>query len=276
MISRLTLNSINGRNYNKLKGNDNQPENKNIQFKGHGSENNLTKKQKAIILASSAAGMVPVLAVLAKMKGFSLNPAKIIKTPIKDWAIFKYSPKDKAIEFEEPQVISVATGSVVGGFIGGSIVDDKSNLKAKKREVLSQLLGNVLVPVMCVGRGSVLFEKYSARLQSIMPQINKNTKFTNAIDKCLKNIPNAVATLGFLGIGIYLGNKVSNFINEKLYHQKVERDIKASDFAPHVDDLCMATSMMNKESEFGSKLGRVIPIALLVPGYQTGTAQEKK
>ena len=273
MINKVSSNSINSyNNYNYNHSLNNQAQS----FKGHGSENNLTKKQKAIILASSAAGMVPVLAVLAKMKGFSLNPAKIIKTPVRDWAIFKYSPKDKAIEFEEPQVISVATGSVIGGFIGGSIVDDKSNLKAKKREVLSQLLGNVLVPVLCVGRGSVLFEKYSERLQAAMPQINKNNKFTKVINKCLKNVPNAVATLGFLGIGIFLGNKVSNFINEKLYRQKVERDIKASDFAPHVDDLCMATSMMNKESEFGSKLARVIPIALLIPGYQTGTAQEKK
>lgn len=273
MINKLTLNSINGSNYSSLKDKKNQSEN--IQFKGHGSENNLSKKQKAIILASSGLGMLPVLAFWAKRKGFSLNPSKIIKTPMKDWAIFKYSPKDKAIEFEEPQIISVATGSVVGGYIGGSLVDDKSNLKAKKREVLSQLLGNVLVPVICVGRGSALFEKYSARLQAAMPQINKNTKFTNIIDKCLKNVPSAVATLGFLSIGIYAGNKVSNFINEKLYHKKVERNIKASDFAPHVDDLCMATSMMNKESEFGSKLGRIIPIALLVPGYQTGCAQEK-
>ena len=77
-----------------------------------------------------------------------------------------------------------------------------------------------------------------------------------------------------MSTGIYLGNKVSNLINEKLYHKKVERNIKTSDFAPHVDDLCMATSMMNKESEFGSKLGRIIPLALLVPGYETGTAQE--
>lgn len=270
MINKVSANNINNyNNYNHSLNSQTQS------FSGHGNSSNLNKKQKTVILASSAAGMVPVLAVLAKMKGFSLNPARIIKTPIKDWAIFKYSPKNKAIEFEEPQVVSVATGSVLGGFIGGSIVDDKSNLRAKKREVLSQLLGNVLVPVLCVGRGSVLFEKYSARLQAAMPQINKNTKFTNIIDKCLKNVPNAVATLGFLGIGIYLGNKVSNFINEKLYHQKVEREIKASDFAPHVDDLCMATSMMNKESEFGSKLGRIIPIALLVPGYQTGCAQEK-
>ena len=40
----------------------------------------LTQNQKRIILASSAMGVAPVLAVLAARKGFSLNPARIIKT----------------------------------------------------------------------------------------------------------------------------------------------------------------------------------------------------
>lgn len=276
MINKITMNSVSN-NYSRLSDSKNNADAKNLNFTGHshGSENNLTNKQKAVILTSSAAGITPVLAFWAKRKGFSLNPAKIFRTSVKDWAIFKYSPREKAIEFEEPQILSVAAGSVAGGFIGGAMVDDKYNLRAKKREVLSQLLGNILVPVLCVGQGSRLFEKYAARIENAMPQLNKNTKFANGIDKCLRCVPNAAATVGFLGIGIYLGNKVSNLINEKLYHQKVERDIKASDFAPHVDDLCMATSMMNKESTFGSKLGRIIPLALLVPGYQTGCAQEK-
>lgn len=273
MINKIIANNINNSNsYNYSSNNNKTPS-----FTGHshGANSNLSKKQKTIVLASAAAGMVPVLAVLAKMKGFSLNPVKILKTPVKDWAIFKYSPKEKSIEFEEPQIIAVAAGSVAGGFIGGTIVDDKSNRKAKQREILSQILGNVLVPVGCVGFGSRQYEKYANRIEHAMPQINKTGSVVKFINKCLKHIPNIVATVSFLGIGIYLGNKVSNFINEKLYHQKVERDIKASDFAPHVDDLCLATSMMNKESEFGSKLARIIPLALLVPGYQTGIAQEK-
>ena len=151
---------------------------------------------------------------------------------------------------------------------------DKSNRKAKKREVLNQILGNVLVPVGCVGLGSRVYEKYANRLSNLMPQFNSPKSIAKIANKVLRNIPNALGTVAFLSTGIYLGNKVSNLINEKLYHKKVERNIKTSDFAPHVDDLCMATSMMNKESEFGSKLGRIIPLALLVPGYETGTAQE--
>lgn len=260
MINRISANNIN--NYQK------------VSF-GHGQEapNTLTRKQKAVILASSAAGMTPVLMALAKHKGFSLNPVKIFKTPIKDWALFKYAPKEKAIQFEAPQILALATGSVAGGFAGGCIVD-KENIKAKKREVLSQLLGNVSVPVGCVASGAMLYDKYANKIEGAMPQLKSTKKAAKVFNKVLQKVPNAATTLGLLGVGIYLGNKVSNFINEKLYHKKVERNIRPSDFAPHVDDVCMATSMMNKDSLFGSKLGRIIPLALLVPGYETGIAQK--
>lgn len=260
MINKINLNT---NNYNHYQN-----------FTSHHETSNLSKKQKAAILASSAVGMTPVLAVLAKRKGFSLNPAKIIKTPIKDWAIFKYAPKGKYIEFEGPQIIATAAGSVAGGFVGGALVDDKSNLKAKKREVLNQILGNVLVPVGFVAGGAKLYNKYADKIEGAMPQIKSSKKLVKHINTILTKLPNAVTTLALLSTGIYLGNKVSNLINEKLYHKKVERDIKASDFAPHVDDLCMAMTMMNENSSFGAKLGRVIPLALLVPGYQTGITQE--
>lgn len=269
MINKIISSNVNSYNYfNSQK--------KNVSFSSESSEQKpLNNKQKAVVLATSVAGMIPVMAVLAKMRGFSLNPARIAKTPIKDWAIFKYAPIKKSIEFKAPQIISMASASVVGGFVGGSIVDDKKNLKAKKREILNQILGNVIVPVACVSTGAMIFDNYAERLQNIMPQIDSKKTIAKVFNTCMKNVPNAIATLGFLGLGIYLGNKVSNLINEKIYHKKIERNIKTSDFAPHVDDLCMATSMMNKDSLFGSKLARVIPIALLVPGYETGTAQEK-
>ena len=67
-------------------------------------------------------------------------------------------------------------------------------------------------------------------------------------------------------------------VNGRIITTEISSDyseyIKASDFAPHVDDLCMAMTVMNEDSLFASRLARVIPLALLVPGYQTGIAQE--
>lgn len=240
----------------------------------HESRTNMSKKQKAAVLASSVAGMTPVIMVLAKKKGFSLNPKKILNTDIKDWAIFKYSPEEKAINFGDPvNIIATAMGSVAGGFVGGAIVDNK-NIKAKKREVLNQILGNVLVPITTVYLGSLAFNKYQNRLEAAMPQIKSLSKSAKVFNTILRKIPQATATLGALGAGIFLGNRVSNYINEKIYHKKVDRNIRATDFAPHVDDLCMATTMMSPQSTFGKKLGKIIPLALVVPGYQTGIAQE--
>ena len=236
---------------------------------------NLTLKQKAVVLGTSALGMALPLAFFSKRAGFSLNPAKIFKTPIKDWALLKYKPVNKAVEYGAIPIISMATGSVAGGFAGGMLVD-KEHSKAKKREVLSQLLGDVIVPISCVWAGAKVFKHYEKTLQSIMPKFKDEAKtIKKVLNTISENIPNAIATLGSLGVGIIAGNKVSNEINEKLYKMKVERGIKATDFAPHVDDLCMSISMVNEGSTFGSLLGRVIPLALLVPGYETGTAREK-
>lgn len=256
------ISAINSNNYNQNFGNSDRTM--------------LNKKQKAVIATTSVMGIAPVLGFLAKRKGFSLNPIKIIKTPIRDWAIFKYKPSSKSIEFDNPFVITaVASGSVAGGFVGGALVDDKSNLRAKKREVLSQILGNVIVPVTTVWAGSLAFDKVKDKLENSMFQFKSQKKVAQFTNKVLKAIPQGAATLVALFTGIYLGNRVSNLINEKLYHKKVERNIKATDFAPHVDDLCLATTIMNPTSDFGKKLGKVIPLALIVPGYQTGIAQEK-
>jgi len=234
----------------------------------------LSLKQKATVVGTSALGLALPLAFFSKRAGFSINPAKIFKTPVKDWAIFKYKPLDKVVDYGAISIISMATGSVAGGFAGGVLVD-KDNIKAKKREVLSQLLGDVIVPISCVWAGAKVFKHYEKTLQNIMPKTTKETKIAKVLNTISENIPNAIATLGSLGVGIIAGNKVSNEINEKLYKMKVERGIKATDFAPHVDDLCMSISMVNEGSTFGTLLGRVIPLALLVPGYETGTAREK-
>ena len=261
MSSNITINTINKYSYNYCP--NCQP-----------TKREMTFKQKAVVGTSSALGAGAGLAVLAARKGFSLNPARILKTPLKDLAIFKYQPQSKSIEYGVPEIITVASGSVAGGFAGGVAVDDKINMKAKKRELVNQILGNILTPVACVGAGSSLYSNYANRIENAMPQFKTQNSALKTVNTVLKKLPNAVCTIGLLGIGIYLGNKVSNFLNEKIYNKKVDRNIRVSDFAPHVDDVCMATTMMNKGSTFGAKLGRIIPLALLVPGYETGTARD--
>lgn len=249
-------------------------------------ENKLVHRVSTV---TSALGVGTAYALIAKKQGFSLSPKRIYTTPIKDWTIFKLynknEPNRKLINLEEKEIFGLASGSVAGGFLGGAVTDDKNNLKAKGREALNQLLGNVLVPVLCVGGVSRIYNKFKPQILKKVPTIpllnetNKFKKYFNKISKPLnkfmKNVPFIAATLGGLGAGIILGNRVSNLINEKLYHKKVDRKIRCTDFAPHVDDVGMAVTLMADKSLISTAITNTVPLFLCVPGIETGTAIEK-
>lgn len=241
-----------------------------------------TPKEKFVKRAAtltSALGVATAYALIAKKQGFSLSPKSIYVTPIKDWSIIKLfnkdNPTDKLITLKEKEIIALAGSSVAGGFIGGALADDKKNIKAKGREALNQLLGNVLIPVGCVSMASRIYNKIEPKIMPHIPQITGTTKLIKIVNKSLKAVPMSIMTLVGLGTGIILGNKVSNFINEKLYHQKIDRQIKGTDFAPHVDDLGMAVTLMADKSKFSSAITNTVPFFLCVPGIQTGIAKEK-
>ena len=241
---------------------------------------NKDKKVKAGVVATSALGVAVALAHISKRQGFSLNPSKIMKTPVKDWAVFglysKNHPERKLIDLEGPQIIELASASVAGGLVGGVVFDDKKHRKAKYKEAVNQLLGNVLVPIGCVWTASELYKKQEANIMKIVPQIKETGKVSKIFNGALKAIPMSIVTIAALGTGIFAGNKVSNFINEKVYHKKVKRDIEPTDFAPHVDDIGMAVSLMAEKSPFSSFIQRIVPAFLCVPGIETGMHREEE
>ena len=258
------------------------------------------KCSTAGVFLTTLMGVGTALAMISKKQGFSLNPQKILNTKVKDWALVrifnKNHPEAKVLEFEEPEILTMAAGSVAGGLVGGAIFDDKKYFKAKAREAVNQMLGNVIIPVAFVGGTSRIYDKYKTKILSFVPQINysknnallkklSNILTPNSLDKTdkalaatvkytnkfLKVIPPSALTIVALGVGIFTGNKVSNFINEKVFHKKVERKIHGTDFAPHVDDLSMAISLMADKSAVSSVISRTIPAFLCVPGMETGT-----
>lgn len=264
-----------------------------ISFKG--SENTAPKRVKRGVLLTSALGTAAAFGLIARKQGFLIKNLKNSK--VKDWALFKITPK--SLKIEEKEILALAGGSVLGGLAGGAIFDKKENFKAKLKESLNQILGNVAVPVAFVGGASRLYRKYEPDILSKVPQISRTSKFIRKlfvkalektqkgrrvkllnksiklINRALKAIPPITVTGIALAAGIIAGNRVSNFINEKIYKQKVDRNIKATDFAPHVDDLCLAITLMAPGTSVGEVIARTIPAFLTVPGYQTGIAQEK-
>lgn len=250
-------------------------------FTHRGSNQPKTPRESLVKKASvltSAIGVGTAYALIAKKQSFSLSPKKIYETPIKDWSILKLydkkKPASKLITIKEPEILALAGSSVAGGFLGGAVTDNKKNLKAKGREALNQMLGNVMVPVGCVSLTSHIYTKFEPNFMNHIPQLKGSTKFVKAANTALKSVPMALMTLAGLSTGIILGNKVSNFINDKLYHKKVERNIKPTDFAPHVDDIGMAVTLMAEKSKLSSAITNTVPFFLCVPGVQTGIAKE--
>ena len=245
-------------------------------------DNNIEKQDEFInpalkrgILLSSLGGVGIVSAIIAKRQGFSLNPKVIFSQNPKNWAMLKIfnkkNPDAKLMEIEEKEILALAGGSALGGLAGGAVLDDKKYFKGKLRETVNQLLGNVLVPVICVSGVSHLYDKNKQAILSYVPQApGFNSKGILYFNKFLKALPSAFLTVAGLGVGIVGGNKLSNFINEKIYHKHVERKIKKTDFAPHVDDLSMAVTLMADRSALSTAITRTVPGFLCVPGYQIG------
>ena len=249
----------------------------NTTFTGHPQEQKREKSIKAGTALTSALGVATAVALIAKRQGFSLNPKNIANTKVKDWAIFKITdeahPNEKVMEFGWKEIMTMGVASVTGGLIGGAILDKKENFSAKCSEAVSQLLGDITIPLSFVALPTMLYKNFEnladtttthTKLQNISKYIKRN--------KFLKILCPTLVSGTSLAAGIMAGNKVSNKFNEKVHGVKQERGIRITDFAPHLDDVCLAITLMAEKSPFGDIVSKFVPVALSVAGIETGTA----
>lgn len=231
--------------------------------------------------ACAAAGVAASVAMIAKRQGFSLNPSKIMKTKVKDWAIFKITdktkPDSKVLRFEAPEIFTMGVGSVLGGLTGGAIFDKKENFGAKCSEAVNQLLGDITVPLAFVALPTMLYKKFESLAQKETSHLTlqKASKYV-AGNKALKILCPVLVSGTSLASGIIAGNKVSNKLNEKVHGVKPDRGIRITDFAPHLDDVCLAITLMAEKSPFGDIISKFVPLALTIAGVETGRAKAQK
>ena len=235
------------------------------------------KAVKFVATATSALGVATAVALIAKRQGFSLKPKNIMNTPVKDWAIFKITdknrPDEKVMKFEWKEIMSMGIGSVLGGLAGGALVDKKENLPSKCQEAVSQLIGDITIPLSIVALPTMAYKKFEdlaskktnhVKLQNISKAIQSN--------KVLKILCPTLVSGTSLFYGILAGNKVSNKINSHVSGQDVSRGIRITDFAPHLDDVCLAITLMASKSPVGDIISKFVPFALTVAGVETGSA----
>lgn len=223
----------------------------------------LSNKQKWAILGSSTAGMIAGLALCARRQNLNIF----------NWNEFK------KIKIESLEILALAAGSLVGGLAGGIAVD-KTNKRDKIKETLQQFVGNIVFPISFVAGGNWAYDKIIKKTGFKMPEVNN--KALNAI---LKAFPPVAVVLGSLAVGIKVGNEVANNMNNKIFVEDEDRDIKLTDFAAHVDDTLLGASLVAQNlsptstttaassGAISAVASRLIPPALVIPGYMAGTAQ---
>lgn len=211
----------------------------------------------------SALGVAASLAILSKFDKshkYSLKPSKMFGGKLKDSYLANATYKTK-------EIVSMGAGSILGGLLGGYLFDDKSNMNAKKREAVVQMI-NVSFPIAFVEGLSTLGAKFANKT---MPNLLKSN---NIFKKLVGNLPACAGAAIGLATGIVLGNKVSNKLNEKIFHKKDNRPIEITDMSAHVDDMCMAATLVAPNNILTKTVSRIIPVALSIPGYETGTKKE--
>lgn len=221
----------------------------NQQTFGHGHDflhSDYSKKDKAVIMATTALGVAASLVVLAKCAGHTINPVKAVKN-LKN---IKKSYLAK-VKYHEKEVITMGAGSVLGGLAGGYIVDkNPANRKAKRREALMQF-GNVSIPIITVEAFAKIGEKFG-------------------------KVAKSAAAVGGIFAGVYLANFLMNHMSNFIFNSNNgSRGVKGTDFSAHLDDMVVAASYVSEAKPI-YYISRIIPLALLFAGNEVGNKTTDK
>lgn len=212
---------------------------------GHGNESfwksDYSTKEKLVVAGTTALGVLGSLAILAKVKGYSLKPKSFLN----------YLKNTKILCKE---VLTMGAGTCIGGLIGGYLIDKNPiNRKAKRREAVMQL-GNISIPILTVDLADTLCNKMKVSLET--------TK-----GKSIR----AVSSLAAIIVGIYTANFAMNKLSNILFNNKSEeRGVKGTDLFPHIDDVLASGQYIAPNSNLISKVSRLVPFALMVPGNEIG------
>ena len=182
-----------------------------------------------------------------------------------------YGALVKTIKYGPLDVITMAGASVAGGLAVGCALDKKENRKIKLKESISQMVGNIIFPIVCLTAGAILADKAVGKTWF-------NRMITHQNVKPLK----IAASIGAFILGVIGGNKVANKLNAHVFKTGPSsghvpaRAVKPADFAAHIDDGCATVGLAGKGVAICEKIVRVVPAALTVAGIATGLAKDEK
>lgn len=229
-------------------------------------------KVKVASIAGSSIGIATTLAILlATIKKRNISEAKKAGLDIASIA----RPKITDVSYGAKEVILMAGSSIAGGLLGGVLSDKKSNRKAKIREGLQQLGGNIIVPVSLLAAVTTMIKRKEFKL----PDFKETSRFAKKLNPIInssivKALPKTAITIGTLIAGTKLGNLIMNKVNNKIFHDHKKRCLEAKDFSAHIDDLFYSSSYISENVKVQNFVSRALPFIFLIPGYETGTKQK--
>ena len=234
--------------------------NKNFaQFQIHqGINNKETIDRKKIAAAAFVGAITPVIILNACKKGRLDNLVNSFKNKL------PFADKFKAIwnmlEIENfTQILATTVGGISGGLIAGlKQTKNKEDKEAKLKEATFEFLNN-MIPTTLVALGT-----YAS---------NKTGKFKSVPAKALMILTSVVG-------GMFIANKTSNKINEKVFDKdKEEKDIrhfKPTDCLVHIDDLVSLAVLTKIPLASTLQVDKLLPIIYARSGYEAGAAEKKK
>ena len=104
-----------------------------------------------------------------------------MNTKIKDTYLYK-------VNYEEPEILAMGAGSILGGLIGGTLIDKRSSnskaeFKSKVGEAIIQM-GNISVPILSVGQCARLGDKIEKSLENnLSTNASKTTRIAAKVPK---------------------------------------------------------------------------------------------
>ena len=228
----------------------------NISYREDLKKSNQEKAKIALCAFSGAVLPVVILNLLNKGYRSELFGSFKNNLPIKD----KFKAILNMFKIENfSQIFATTTGGILGGLYSGlKQAKNKDDREAKYKEGIFEFL-NVMVPTVLVA----LLTGYS----------NKSEKLKSPLSKA------GIILVSVVG-GMFIANKTSNIINEKIFDKdKEQKDIryfKPTDCLVHIDDL-LNLAILTKVP-FVNKLhaDKTLPFIYARSGYEVGMAKSKK
>ena len=222
-----------------------------VQHKKHNKKKQTDKTVMTASVLGSATGITLAVAgiySLAKKK----NPVVSLKN----------------LTYDEKDILMIGAGSIAGGLTAGLASDkNEKNKTPKLREASLQFFGSLACPLGILAVANHVLDKSKFEL----PKIQGTSKAVNIANTVIAALPKIAVTIGSLVSGMHIGNKIMNKVKNTIFKQQEHREVHASDYLVHADDICVAASLLLKDSKSISAItSKALPASFILAGVKTG------